>query len=67
MVRGESVGKHEGKQGVRMVAKQTRMTAREWTEYQRTTRYDRITPAGGSRYDVSLPGGRVLLRVTVEG
>ena len=50
-----------------MVAKQTRMTAREWTEYQRTTRYDRITPAGGGRYDVSLLGGRVLLQVTVEG
>ena len=47
--------------------KQTRMTAREWNQYRRTHRYDGITPAGEGRYDVSLFGGRVLLRVTVEG
>ena len=50
-----------------MVTKQTRMTAREWAAYRTAALFDRITPRGAGRFDVALLGGRVLLRVTVDG
>ena len=49
------------------MVKQTRMTAREWTQYQRTNRYDSITPAGAGQFAVALLGGRITMLVTVDG